>query len=314
VPKDKHSRVLTPARLAQVVTGDAWTLHILRLAFHGARRYSQWRDGFRSEGMPIPELVLSDRLRRLVTYGVLERRAASGEAARREYWLTERGLELWTILIAIRDWESRYVASRRDRATEKIIHTRCGRAIQPVLVCDHCGAPTGAHNTELDQAGPFTLAAKSPVTPNYRRSNAVGRGTRARFLRMQTLQILGDRWSNSLCGALFLGLHGFDELRTFLAIPSAILASRLAQFVALGILRRESHAQEPRRRFYRLTEKGLALFPVVIFTVDWGNRWLAAHPEDFRVIHKDCGATFRPAFACSHCSERLERRDIKLVP
>jgi DNA-binding HxlR family transcriptional regulator len=314
VPKNKQNRALTPGRLAQVVTGDAWTLHILRQAFRGARRYSDWRDGFRSEGMPIPELVLSDRLRRLVTYSVLERRAAVGEAGRHEYWLTERGLALWTILIAIRDWENRHVASRRDRTTEKIIHTRCGHATRPVLVCDHCGAPTGAHNTELDEAGPFTLAANPPVTPNYRRSNAVGRNARARFLRMQTLQILGDRWSNSLCGALFLGMHGFDELRGFLAIPSAILSNRLAQFVSLGILRREAHAREARRRFYRLTEKGLALFAVVIFTVDWGNRWLTAHPEDFRVTHKDCGAAFRPAFACSHCGERLERHDIKLVP
>jgi DNA-binding HxlR family transcriptional regulator len=309
----KHSRALTPGRLAQAVTGDAWTLHILRHAFQGARRYSVFRDRLRAEGMPIPELVLADRLRRLVTHSVLDRRAGVSETSHREYWLTECGIELWTILIAIRDWESQYAVSRRSRASERIVHARCGHAIHPVLSCGRCGVPITARDTEVDESGPVALVTPPAAAPNYRRSNAANRGSGGRFLRTQALQILGDRWSNTLCGALFLGLHGFDELRGFLSIPPAILANRLAKFVALGILRREPHAQGPRRRFYRLTDKGLALFPVVFFTVDWGNRWLAAHPEDFRVIHKQCGAAFRPAFVCSHCGLPLHWRDISLV-
>jgi DNA-binding HxlR family transcriptional regulator len=227
--------------------------------------------------------------------------------------LTERGLELWTILVAIRDWEHRYIGSRKGRPSENLIHTRCGHAIHPVLTCGHCLAPITARDTKLDEAGPFTLTVPPASAPNYRRSTAAGRGTSAKFLRTQTLQILGDRWSNTLCGALFLGMHGFDELRNFLSIPPAILANRLAKFVALGILRREPHVDGPRRRFYRLTEKGLALFAVVLFTVDWGNRWLAANPEDFRVVHKRCRMAFRPAFACSHCGTRLNRQEVKLI-
>lgn len=310
----KHSRALTPGRLAQAVTGDAWTLHILRHGFQGAHRYSVFRDRLRAEGMPIPELVLADRLRRLVTLGVLERRPTAPETVRREYWLTVRGLELWTILIAIRDWEGRYAGLRKERASDKLIHARCGHAIHPVLSCGECGDTITARDTEVDESGPVALASPPATAPNYRRSNAAERGSGAKFLRTQALQILGDRWSNTLCGALFLGLHGFDELRSFLAIPPAILANRLAKFVTLGILRREPHTEGLRRRFYRLTDKGLALFPVVLFTVDWGNRWLAAHPQDFRVIHKGCGEAFRPAFVCSHCSERLDWRDVQLVP
>src|SRR5262245_12529550 len=306
-------RALTPGRLAQAVTGDAWTLHILRHAFRGVRRFGEFRDRLRAEGMPIPELVLTDRLRRLMTHGVLERRIPRAETARGEYWLTERGLELWTILVAIRDWENRYVAVRRDRPTNKMMHVRCGHPMHPVLTCGQCSVPITAHDTKLDETGPFTTTVPPAIAPNYRRSTAAGRGTGAKFLRMQTLQILGDRWSNTLCGALFLGMHGFDELRSFLSIPPAILANRLAKFVALGILRREAHLDGLRRRFYRLTDKGLALFAVVLFTVDWGNHWLSANPQDFRVLHKGCGAAFRPAFACSHCGVRLSRQDIKLV-
>jgi DNA-binding HxlR family transcriptional regulator len=318
VPRKKtQDRPLTPARLAQAVIGDAWTLHVLRLAFRGTRRFSLWRERLTSEGMPIPEAVLSDRLRRLVAYRVIERRAAA-EGSRSEYRLTDRGLELWMLLVAIRDWETCHVATRRGRAVSTaIVHQNCGKPTHPVLVCAHCNKPVTARDTALDAVtavpGKSRHATRLDDEPNYRRSNAASRG-RGRFLRTQTLQILGDPWSNKLCGALFLGRHGFDELQQFLAVPPAILANRLAKFVALGILRREPHAEGRRRRFYRLTDKGLALFPIVICTVDWGNRWLAAHPEDFRVTHKACGAVFRPALACSQCGEHLQRQTIRLVP
>jgi DNA-binding HxlR family transcriptional regulator len=312
------ARPLTPGRLAQAVTGDAWTLHILRHAFHGARRYSQWRERLKSEGMPIPEPVLSDRLRRLIAHRVLERRA-SPASTRSEYWLSECGLELWTLLIAIRDWETRHVATRRGRGSATVIvHQTCGKPTHPILVCTHCNMPVTARDTELkavpNSSDPSARAVRSEREPNYRISNAASRNRRATFLRSQTLQILGDPWSNKLCGALFMGCHGFDELQRFLSVPSAILANRLAKFVTLGVLQRESHSEGPRRRFYRLTDKGLALFPVVVFTVDWGNRWLAVHPENFRVIHKACGATFRPALACGHCGEHLQRKTIRLIP
>jgi DNA-binding HxlR family transcriptional regulator len=316
VSKDKSAQLITPARLAQAVTGDAWTLHILRHAFRGARRYSQWRELFTSEGMPIPEPVLSDRLSRLVSYQILERQPAAPQGMHREYRLTDRGLELWTLLISIRDWEARYAKGRRGKTTSMILHTSCGHATHPVLICTHCGEKVTARDTRLEMIATRSsaLAAKLVNVPNTRRSNAVGRGGRSKFLQSQTLQIIGDRWSNMLLGALFLGKHGFDELRLFLAIPPAILSNRLAKFVTLGILRKESHDETPRRKFYRLTEKGLELFSIVIFTVDWGNRWLTAHPENFRILHTTCGATLRPSLNCSHCHEHLQRQTVQLIP
>ncbi|MDH7796316.1 MULTISPECIES: helix-turn-helix domain-containing protein [unclassified Beijerinckia] len=316
VSKDKPEQLMTPARLAQAVTGDAWTLHILRHAFRGTRRYSQWRELFAGEGMPIPEPVLSDRLGRLVSYQVLERQPTTPQGAHLEYRLTDRGLELWTLLISIRDWEERYAGGRRGKNTAMIVHTSCGHPTHPTLICSHCSKTVTARDTRLDMivAKSGTSAAKLLKVPNTRRSNAAERGARGKFLRTQTLQIIGDRWSNMLLGALFLGKHGFDELRGFLAIPPAVLSNRLAKFVSLGVLQKENHAETPRRKFYRLTDKGLALFPLVIFTVDWGNRWLTAHPEHFRIVHTTCGATLRPTLACSHCHEHLQRQTVQLVP
>lgn len=314
--KIKPEQPVTPARLAQAVTGDAWTLHILRHAFRGVRRYSQWREQFTAEGMPIPEPVLSDRLGRLVSYQILERQPTTPQGGHHEYRLTDRGLELWTLLLTIRDWEARFATGRRSKNPPMIVHTTCGHATEPQLTCTHCGKIVTARDTRLE-----AVAGKSPTSalklvkvPNTRRSNAAERGTRGKFLQSQTLQIIGDRWSNMLLGALFRGKHGFDELRTFLSIPPAVLSNRLAKFVTLGILQKEDHAESPRRKFYRLTDKGLALFPLVIFTVDWGNRWLTAHPENYRIVHTTCGATLHPLLACSHCHEPLQRQTVQLVP
>ena len=186
--------------------------------------------------MPIPELhVLADRLRRLVTLSVLDRRAGVSETSRREYWLTERGVELWTILIAMGDREGRHAEPRRSRASERIVHARCGHAIHPVLSCGHCRVPITARDTEVDELRSDRAATLPATAPNYRRSNAANRGSGGRFLRTQALHIFGYWWSNTLCGALFLGLHGFDELRGFLSIPPGNLANRLSKFVALGI-------------------------------------------------------------------------------
>ena len=129
--------------------------------------------------MPIPELVLADRLRRLVTLSVLDRRAGVAETSHREYWLTERGLELWTILIAIRDWEGQYAVSRRGRASDKIIHTRCGHAIHPVLSCGHCGVSDHRprHRGRRVRPGRARITARggTELSPLQRRQSRFGR-------------------------------------------------------------------------------------------------------------------------------------------
>jgi hypothetical protein len=67
-----------------------------------------------------------------------------------------------------------------------------------------------------------------------------------------------------------------------------------------------------RRPFYRLTDMVLALFPAVVFTIDWGYRWLTAQLRRFRIIHEPCGAVFHPAFACSHCRGLLRWPELRL--
>jgi DNA-binding HxlR family transcriptional regulator len=292
-----------PGRLAQAVVGDGWTILILRQAFRGTRRYSDWRKQIR-----IPELVLADRLKRLTALGVLRRLRVPG-GRNFEYRLSEMGLDLWRVMIAIWAWQEHWAPGpKKNRPVLR--HHRCGRTTAPVLTCAQCGEAVGPRDTFL-AAAPVTSVIGAMKPPRYRRSTVVGLG-RDHSVRRQTLDIVGDRWSNLLLGALFTGKHGFDEFRRELGLPPALLSHRLERFVSAGVIRREPYRGNARRRFYRLTEKGMALYPVVSHVVDWGNRWLSADPDSFVVIHKGCGKRFRPHFACGACHQPIDRQEIAI--
>jgi DNA-binding HxlR family transcriptional regulator len=79
--------------------GDWWTLLIVRDAFHGARRFGEFQ-----RGLGLAKNVLSVRLHKMVADGILEMRRAADGGAHNEYQLTEKGLGLRVILIALRQW------------------------------------------------------------------------------------------------------------------------------------------------------------------------------------------------------------------
>ena len=87
------------------VLGDWWTLLIVRDAFLGVRRFDDFQ---RSLG--VARNVLTDRLRRLVEAGVLERVPTVERADRFEYRLTRQGRDLGLALSALREWGDRYLS------------------------------------------------------------------------------------------------------------------------------------------------------------------------------------------------------------
>ena len=84
------------------IVGERWTLLILRDAFFGTKRFSQFE---RSLG--IAKNILSTRLNTLVDEGIMERREST-EDGRTEYVLTEQGLDLQPILLSMTHWGDKY--------------------------------------------------------------------------------------------------------------------------------------------------------------------------------------------------------------
>jgi DNA-binding HxlR family transcriptional regulator len=85
------------------IVGDKWSLLIIRDAFDGVRRFSQLQ---RSLG--IAKNILAARLRNLVEAGVLRTEPAPGGSAYQEYVLTEKGEDLFGLIVSLRQWGQDY--------------------------------------------------------------------------------------------------------------------------------------------------------------------------------------------------------------
>ena len=127
----------------------------------------------------------------------------------------------------------------------------------------------------------------------------------------RALSIVGDRWTLLILREAFLRVRRFDDLHARLGIARRVLAERLAHLVAHGILVKVSYQDAPPRHEYRLTERGLGLYPVLIGLVHWGDQHLAG-PEGPPVLHRHvtCGHNFRSVLTCSECGEAIDPRHV----
>lgn len=89
-----------------------------------------------------------------------------------------------------------------------------------------------------------------------------------------TLETLGDRWSLLIIRDLMVrGLRTFKEFReSGEGIATNVLAERLRRLESAGLLAPEPDPSDKRRSLYRLTEKGIALAPVLLEMLIWGAR------------------------------------------
>jgi len=138
------------------VLGERWTLLIVRDAFFGVRRYSEW-----VARLDIPRAVLSERLRGLVANGVLARRDDPGHAGRTVYELTAAGEELWPALHALIAWGDRH----RRSSTNAYRHASCGTELGPGAACPACRVvPAAADVLVVPRATGGTPGRTDPVS------------------------------------------------------------------------------------------------------------------------------------------------------
>jgi DNA-binding HxlR family transcriptional regulator len=131
----------------------------------------------------------------------------------------------------------------------------------------------------------------------------------------RALEVVGDWWTLLIVKeAMFAGTCSFEDFRRSLGIASNILTTRLDHLVTHEIMERRSDPATPGRPTYRLTEKGLALWPVLASLLQWGNDWTGAGPTA-RLLHTSCGHPVEPAQPhCPACSERPAVAQVKIQP
>jgi DNA-binding HxlR family transcriptional regulator len=128
----------------------------------------------------------------------------------------------------------------------------------------------------------------------------------------RAMEILGERWTVVVMREVFNGIRRYEDMRVRTSIPRQVLANRLAKLVEHGILRKVPY-QEPgarQRHEYRLTEKGIDLYPMLVALRDWGDRYLVdsdGSPLDIR--HRDCDAPVHVVLRCADGHELTSARD-----
>lgn len=121
-----------PVGRALDIVGEKWSLLILRDAFNGVRRYDEFR-----RHLGLSEAVLADRLRKLVAAGVLrsEPYREPGARTRHEYRLTRKGVDLWPVLLALKQWGDTHAGEPAGHVLD-IRHTGCDAPVRVVVQCE----------------------------------------------------------------------------------------------------------------------------------------------------------------------------------
>lgn len=126
----------------------------------------------------------------------------------------------------------------------------------------------------------------------------------------QALTAIGDRWGFLIIRDVYQGVRRFEELRRMTGAVRGTLASRLKSLVANGILYKNSYSDSPVRYEYRLTDKGLDLYPVVLTIWSWETRWASGEHIPPKLVHKSCGHTMQPLFRCRCCHLCIDIHDV----
>lgn len=131
----------------------------------------------------------------------------------------------------------------------------------------------------------------------------------------RSVAVIGDRWTLMILRDCFLGVRRFEAFEQRLQISRSIIADRLKRLVDEGVLARTAYQDKPRRHEYRLTDKGLALHPVIMAIVHWGDVYCADDKGPPLIhTHRGCGHDFAPVTVCSECGEPLGARDVEVRP
>jgi DNA-binding HxlR family transcriptional regulator len=129
----------------------------------------------------------------------------------------------------------------------------------------------------------------------------------------RTLGVVGDAWSLMIVRELYLGSRRFDQFQGQLRAPTALLSGRLKSLEKLGIVKKHRYQASPARYEYRLSSKGMDLWPLMIALKHWGDRWggwTKSSPAALK--HKACGGTTSLRLTCECCGEPLSPFNVEL--
>lgn len=126
--------------------------------------------------------------------------------------------------------------------------------------------------------------------------------------------VLGDRWKILILREAFYGVRRYGELVRNLGIARNVLAARLKQLVADGLLERRLYRTDPDWYEYVLTGAGRDLYGAIAALLRWADVHLpCAGQAELRLRHRPCGHLTHARVVCAHCGEQLDPREVDVA-
>jgi len=129
----------------------------------------------------------------------------------------------------------------------------------------------------------------------------------------RTVGAIGDPWILMILRELYLGSRRFDQFQGQLRAPTALLSARLKELELIGIIKKQRYQARPARYDYRLTSKGIDLWPLMIALKHWGDRWGRwANTSPAALRHTTCGGATGLHLTCECCGKPLTAFEVEL--
>jgi DNA-binding HxlR family transcriptional regulator len=131
----------------------------------------------------------------------------------------------------------------------------------------------------------------------------------------RSLDVVGEWWTLLILRDAFRGTRRFDDFHGSLGMARSVLTARLKKLTDEGVLEKRRYSEHPPRHEYQLTDKGLALFPVLAALQHWGDDW-AAGPAGPSVLllHTTCGHVMHADLICPDCGGEVSAATARSVP
>ena len=126
-----------------------------------------------------------------------------------------------------------------------------------------------------------------------------------------SLEVIGERWTLLIVRDAFMGARRFEHFQRRTGAARNVLANRLNLLVEEGIFRKVAYQEHPVRYEYRLTEKGIDLWPVIVSLLQWGDRHIYPGRAPLLLVHKNCGGAVNDHRICETCGAHLSARDVE---
>ncbi|MDM3884356.1 helix-turn-helix domain-containing protein [Pseudomonas sp. BCRC 81390] len=137
-----ENKAQCPVARALEVLGDRWALMILRDAFDGLRRFSEFQ-----KNLGLAKNILASRLKSLVESGLLTLQPASDGSAYKEYVLTEKGRSVFPVVVGLRQWGERFLFEAGE-ARSDLVERVTGQALETLQVRSHDGRVLAAEDCQ----------------------------------------------------------------------------------------------------------------------------------------------------------------------